>query len=76
MISIRLSLSLALFGFGAFPSAVAAQAPHPSRVPLQFDHLYDYEEISKALHDLARAYPELLTIQSIGIWGETILSAP
>ena len=66
MISLRWSLFIAFLGFAVFPLAAAAQAPHPSRVPLQFDHLYDYEEISKALHDLVRAYPELLTIQAIG----------
>jgi len=43
-----------------------AQAPHPSKVNLRFDHWYDYAEMTTALHDLVLAYPELLTIQSIG----------
>ena len=43
-----------------------AQAPHPSKVNLHFDHWYDYSEMSQALHDLVEAYPELLTIKSIG----------
>ena len=47
-------------------AAALAQAPHPSRVDLRFDHWYDYAEMSTALHDLVEAYPELLTIESIG----------
>ena len=43
-----------------------AQAPYPSKVDLRFDHWYDYEEMTKALHELVLAYPELLTIKSIG----------
>jgi hypothetical protein len=43
-----------------------AQAPYPSKVDLHFDHWYDYAEMKLALHDLVKAYPELLTIESIG----------
>ncbi len=43
-----------------------AQAPYPSKVDLRFDHWYDYAEMTQALHDLVEAYPELLTIKSIG----------
>jgi hypothetical protein len=43
-----------------------AQYPYPSKVDLPFDHYYDYAEMTKALHDLAEAYPELLTLESIG----------
>jgi len=42
------------------------QAPYPSKVDLRWDHWYDYEEMTKALHDLVDAYPELLSITSIG----------
>jgi len=43
-----------------------AQAPYPSKVDLRFDHWYDYSEMTQALHDLVNAYPELLSIKSIG----------
>jgi|TARA_B100000959_G_scaffold284125_1_gene354899 hypothetical protein len=43
-----------------------AQAPYPSKVELRFDHWYDYAEMTTALHDLVIAYPELLSIESIG----------
>ncbi len=43
-----------------------AQYPHPSKVDLRFDHWYDYAEMTKALQDLTAAYPELLTLESIG----------
>ena len=43
-----------------------AQAPYPSKVDLRFDHWYDYNEMTTALNDLVDAYPELLTIESIG----------
>ncbi|MFQ5425214.1 MAG: M14 family metallopeptidase [Phycisphaerae bacterium] len=44
----------------------SAQQHHPSRVTITFDHLYDYDELSQALHALTAAYPELLTIQCLG----------
>jgi len=50
----------------AFTSPALAQAPHPSRVDLRFDHWYDYAEMTQALHGLVEAYPELLSIESIG----------
>ena len=43
-----------------------AQYPYPSKVDLRFDHWYDYEEMTGALHDLAAAYPKLLRLESIG----------
>ena len=51
---------------GAVGPDASGQFPHPSRVDLRFDHWYDYEQMSRALHDLADAYPELLSIESIG----------
>lgn len=44
----------------------AAQYPYPSKVDLRFDHWYDYEEMTAALHDLAAAYPDLLRLESLG----------
>ena len=43
-----------------------AQAPYPSKVDLRFDHWYDYAEMTQALHDLVDAYPNLLSMESIG----------
>ena len=42
------------------------QAPYPSKVDLKFNHWYDYNEMTGALHSLANAYPELLSIESVG----------
>ena len=47
-------------------STTFAQAPYPSRVELRFDHWYDYAEMTQALHDIVEAYPELLSIESLG----------
>ena len=47
-------------------SSTFAQAPYPSKVNLRFDHWYDYAELTQALHDLVEAYPELLSIESVG----------
>ncbi|MFQ5501162.1 MAG: M14 family zinc carboxypeptidase, partial [Phycisphaerae bacterium] len=66
MKSIHKTLMIAGFASALFAMPIQAQSYHPSRVNLAFDHLYDYEEIAKAMQDLARAYPELLTLQSIG----------
>lgn len=35
-------------------------------LPLRFDHLYGYDELTTALHELAEAFPGLLTVTSIG----------
>ena len=54
-----------LFGV-LFTCHAVAQAPHPSRVDLRFDHWYDYAEMTKAMQDLTAEYPELLTMHSLG----------
>ncbi|MCH7527241.1 MAG: hypothetical protein IID39_07375, partial [Planctomycetes bacterium] len=43
-----------------------AQKQHPSRVNLTFNHFYNYNDIVDALKLLANAYPELVTLESIG----------
>ncbi|MDP6602548.1 MAG: M14 family metallopeptidase [Phycisphaerales bacterium] len=58
---IRLLLLLA-----ALTTAAHAQYPHESRVDLRFDHWYDYEDMTRSLHRLVTAYPELLSIETIG----------
>ena len=50
-----------------FASAPAwAQYPYPSKTDLRFNHWYDYGEMTAALHELAAAYPKLVTVESIG----------
>ena len=65
----RLTIAIAA-GILAQPALVVApcqgQFPYPSKVDLRFDHWYDYQEMTTALHDLVEAYPELLKIESIG----------
>ena len=60
--------SAVAFGFMAMfmVSAAAAQQQVPSRTNLTFNHYYSYEEMTAALHQLVAAYPELLSIRSIG----------
>jgi len=57
---------LSYFSSLVFICSAIAQAPHPSRVDLRFDHWYDYAEMTQALHDLTAAYPELLAMQTLG----------
>ncbi len=35
-------------------------------VTIAFDHLYRYDELTKALHSLAEQYPLLMTVESVG----------
>ncbi len=52
--------------------ALAAPAPaqdgyqYASKVNVAWNRLYNYEEVTQICRDLAAAYPELLTLQSIG----------
>jgi hypothetical protein len=43
-----------------------AQPNTPNRVPLAFDRFYNFEEMTAALQALVAAYPELLTMESLG----------
>ncbi len=52
------------------PLQALAQAEFPSRADLRFDRFYNYEEMGAALKKLADAYPELLSLQSIGKSGQ------
>jgi murein tripeptide amidase MpaA len=51
-------------------------------VPITFDHLYDYAQLTDALQSLAEARPDLVTVESIGrshegrdIWLATVTNA-
>ncbi len=61
-----LSLVVSCAGNQGFVSTAYAQYPHKSKVNLHFDQWYDYAEMTDAMHSLANAYPELLSIQSLG----------
>ena len=41
--------------------------PKPASPVVQFDHFYTYGEIDRFLHDLARAFPALCRLGSIGL---------
>jgi hypothetical protein len=43
-----------------------AQQQIPSKVDVAWNRYYDYDEMTQILHDLASAYPKLLTLQSLG----------
>lgn len=59
-------LMLTVLALVCCTGTATAQMDHPSKVDLTFNKWYDYEEMTKALHDLAAAYPDLLTLESIG----------
>ena len=51
----------------------------PAKVPIAFDTYFDYEQMTRHLHDLAAAHPDLMTLESLGqtfrgreIWAVTI----
>ncbi len=51
---------------GVCSSFASAQQQVPSRVDVSWNRFYDYEEITQIIHDLVKAYPELLTLESLG----------
>lgn len=51
-------------GFGSSPAM--AQQQIPSKVDVSWNRFYDYDEMEQILQDLAEAYPDLLTLESIG----------
>jgi len=62
----KFSLSLAA-GVLLFAGLLGLQPVMPAtEVVLSFDHWYDNAAIGKALRDLQAAYPQLITVQSIG----------
>ena len=51
---------------GLCSSHATAQQQVPSLVDVAWNRYYDYEEMTKVIHDLVDAYPELLTLESLG----------
>ena len=62
--SISMMCVLAITGLWA-PKAIAQQQI-PSKVDIAWNRYYDYDEITQLVHELVDAYPELLTLQSLG----------
>ncbi|MBC7361258.1 MAG: peptidase M14 [Candidatus Aminicenantes bacterium] len=58
-------MSLILPTCFSFIAEAQDQKPKPE-VKLTFDHFYDHAELTRALKMLQQAYPELMTVQSIG----------
>lgn len=56
----------ALLALAATPFAAHAQWQYPSKVDIAFNRFYDYAETTDLLHRLVAAYPELLSIESLG----------
>src|SRR5262245_25367307 len=64
---IALWLILASLCFiGVLSRQAAAQQQVPSKVDVAFNRFYNYDEYTEVLKKLVAAYPELLTLQSIG----------
>jgi len=51
---------------GLCAPAAIAQQQIPSEIDVAWNRYYNYEEMTKIIHDLVDAYPELLTVESIG----------
>lgn len=62
--SICVASALAISGMCS--SIAVAQQQVPSRVDVSWNRFYDYDEVTQIIHDLVDAYPELLTLESLG----------
>ncbi len=61
-----LCLGAALLTAAAAPTAAHAQWQYPSKVDIQFNRFYDHAGITELLRKLVAAYPDLLSMQSLG----------
>ena len=50
----------------ALSSTVLAQPDLPSKVPISFDRYYDTAQLNQHLRAIAAAYPDLVTLKTIG----------
>ncbi|MCA9302743.1 MAG: hypothetical protein KC996_01325 [Phycisphaerales bacterium] len=64
--SIRSKCAAAILTLAGFSSFAHAQQQIPSRVDIAWNRFYDYDEVTQIIKDLVSAYPELLTLQSLG----------
>lgn len=51
---------------GLCASIAHAQQQIPSKVDVSWNRFYNYEEMTQIIHDLVDAYPDLLSLQSLG----------
>ena len=51
---------------GLYAPMASAQQQVPSRVDVSWNRFYDYDEMTQIIHDLVDAYPELLSLESLG----------
>lgn len=59
--TIQIGLGVALCLFFIIPKTISAQ-----EVKLSFDHFYDQEELTETLKAFEKAYPEFVTVKSLG----------
>lgn len=63
----KIALLTAVLGaVGSLTNVAHAQQHIPSKVDVAWNRFYDFEEMEQILKDLAKAYPELLTLKSLG----------
>ncbi|MEZ6163731.1 MAG: M14 family metallopeptidase [Phycisphaerales bacterium] len=63
----RSMLSLAMIACsGSVVTTAQAQQQIPSKVDVSWNRFYDYNEMEQILQDLVKAYPDLLTLESLG----------
>lgn len=63
----KIALLTAVLGaVGSLTNVAHAQQQIPSKVDVAWNRFYDFEEMEQILKDLAKAYPELLTLKSLG----------
>ena len=65
-----LTKMLAVIGVCVGAAGAGAQQDMPSKVPIAFDRYYDSKQLSEHVRAIAAAYPEIVTIKSIGTSGE------
>ena len=61
-----LAPALVLLALAARPAPAADRVNPPAKVPLAFNHLYDYPDLVAALRRLVAAHPDLLSLRSLG----------
>ncbi len=76
------TITTTLIGMALCLFLFAPAISYAQKVKLSFDHFYDQEELTQTLNALKKAYPEYVTIESLGktyqgrdIWG-VILNNP
>ena len=61
-----LNTMLATVGACVITAGASAQQDMPSKVPIAFDKYYDSKQMNEYVKAIGAAYPEIVTIKSIG----------